>query len=216
MGTPVGRTTDPSTVSAAPYALQVVCARSQNVHIGRRAASPKRPENQPPRPRCRLAGSHPRAGRSPLDGDREPTLCIVGGGFTGLWTAYELKRADPTLEIVVLEREFADRRLEAKRWLAVVGLRRVAGRGGGHTRARCRAGDAARDAADRRRGDRRLRARGIDADIVKHGSCASPAIRPSTRGSPPPSPPSAAWDHGPDDLVELDAAGVAAPASTGP
>ncbi len=30
-------------------------------------------------------------------------MCIVGGGFTGLWTAYELRRADPSLEVVVLE-----------------------------------------------------------------------------------------------------------------
>jgi glycine/D-amino acid oxidase-like deaminating enzyme len=30
-------------------------------------------------------------------------VCIVGGGFTGLWTAYELKRADPSLVVVVLE-----------------------------------------------------------------------------------------------------------------
>ncbi|HEY6397441.1 MAG TPA: FAD-dependent oxidoreductase [Solirubrobacteraceae bacterium] len=32
-------------------------------------------------------------------------MCIVGGGFTGLWTAYELCRADPSLEVVVLEAE---------------------------------------------------------------------------------------------------------------
>jgi glycine/D-amino acid oxidase-like deaminating enzyme len=34
-------------------------------------------------------------------------VAIVGAGFTGLWTAYYLKRADPTLEVVVLEREMA-------------------------------------------------------------------------------------------------------------
>ncbi|HEY4095917.1 MAG TPA: FAD-binding oxidoreductase [Baekduia sp.] len=45
--------------------------------------------------------------RPPLQGDREADVCIVGGGFTGLWTAYYLKRARPELEIVVLEREFA-------------------------------------------------------------------------------------------------------------
>lgn len=33
-------------------------------------------------------------------------MCIVGGGFTGLWTAYELKRADPGLEVVVLEARY--------------------------------------------------------------------------------------------------------------
>ncbi len=45
--------------------------------------------------------------RPPLSGDREADVCIVGGGFTGLWSAYYLKRAQPQLEIVVLEREFA-------------------------------------------------------------------------------------------------------------
>ncbi len=34
-------------------------------------------------------------------------MCIVGAGFTGLWTAYYLKRAAPDLRVVVLEREFA-------------------------------------------------------------------------------------------------------------
>jgi len=45
--------------------------------------------------------------RAPLPGDRTVDVAIVGGGFTGLWTAYYLKRADPTLEIAVIEREFA-------------------------------------------------------------------------------------------------------------
>ena len=35
----------------------------------------------------------------------EADVCIVGAGFTGLWTAYELRRADPNLEVVVLEAE---------------------------------------------------------------------------------------------------------------
>jgi len=46
-------------------------------------------------------GSRPR--RPALTGAREADVCIVGGGFTGLWTAYELKRADPSLVVVVLE-----------------------------------------------------------------------------------------------------------------
>jgi glycine/D-amino acid oxidase-like deaminating enzyme len=32
-------------------------------------------------------------------------VAIVGGGYTGLWTAYELRRADPSLRVVVLEAE---------------------------------------------------------------------------------------------------------------
>lgn len=45
--------------------------------------------------------------RAPLEGDREADVCIVGAGFTGLWTAYELRRAAPHLEIVVLESRYA-------------------------------------------------------------------------------------------------------------
>ena len=44
--------------------------------------------------------------RAPLDGSRAADVVIAGGGYTGLWTAYYLKRARPELEIVVLEREF--------------------------------------------------------------------------------------------------------------
>jgi glycine/D-amino acid oxidase-like deaminating enzyme len=43
--------------------------------------------------------------RSPLDGDTEADVAVVGGGLTGLWTAYYLSRADPSLRIAVLERD---------------------------------------------------------------------------------------------------------------
>ncbi|HKE81713.1 MAG TPA: FAD-dependent oxidoreductase, partial [Solirubrobacteraceae bacterium] len=47
------------------------------------------------------------APRPALDGDRQADVCVVGAGYTGLWTAYELGRADPSLDVVVLEREVA-------------------------------------------------------------------------------------------------------------
>jgi glycine/D-amino acid oxidase-like deaminating enzyme len=43
--------------------------------------------------------------RPPLAGKRAADVCVVGAGFTGLWTAYELKRSAPELEVVVLEAE---------------------------------------------------------------------------------------------------------------
>ena len=43
--------------------------------------------------------------RDPLGGALECDVAIVGGGYTGLWTALELRRADPSLDVVVLERE---------------------------------------------------------------------------------------------------------------
>ncbi|WP_181018922.1 NAD(P)/FAD-dependent oxidoreductase [Streptomyces roseicoloratus] len=46
------------------------------------------------------------APREPLPGDATADVCIVGGGYTGLWTAYYLKKAVPFLNITVLEAAF--------------------------------------------------------------------------------------------------------------
>jgi glycine/D-amino acid oxidase-like deaminating enzyme len=45
--------------------------------------------------------------RAPLRGDAEADVAILGAGFTGLWTAYYLHRRDPSLRIVLLEKEIA-------------------------------------------------------------------------------------------------------------
>ena len=45
--------------------------------------------------------------RPGLPGDIEVDVAIVGGGLTGLWTAYYLSRADEHLRIAVLERDVA-------------------------------------------------------------------------------------------------------------
>jgi glycine/D-amino acid oxidase-like deaminating enzyme len=45
--------------------------------------------------------------RPGLPGDRDADVCIVGAGYTGLWTAYYLKQADPGLRITLLEARFA-------------------------------------------------------------------------------------------------------------
>lgn len=45
--------------------------------------------------------------RPPLPGDALADVVVVGAGYTGLWTAYYLAVADPTLRIVVLEAEIA-------------------------------------------------------------------------------------------------------------
>lgn len=45
--------------------------------------------------------------RPRLDMDVDADVAIVGAGYTGLWTAYYLAKADPALRIVVVERETA-------------------------------------------------------------------------------------------------------------
>lgn len=45
--------------------------------------------------------------RPSLPGPTDVDVAIVGAGFTGLWTAYYLKKADPHLRVAVLEREIA-------------------------------------------------------------------------------------------------------------
>jgi len=40
---------------------------------------------------------------TPLMSPTTADVCIVGGGYTGLWTAIELKRRDPSLDVVLLE-----------------------------------------------------------------------------------------------------------------
>jgi glycine/D-amino acid oxidase-like deaminating enzyme len=45
--------------------------------------------------------------RDALPGDRDTDVAIVGAGFTGLWTALYLARADPTLRVTVVEAETA-------------------------------------------------------------------------------------------------------------
>ena len=45
--------------------------------------------------------------REPLRGEVACDLVVVGGGFTGLWTAWYLKQAEPGLRVIVLEAAFA-------------------------------------------------------------------------------------------------------------
>jgi glycine/D-amino acid oxidase-like deaminating enzyme len=45
--------------------------------------------------------------RPALEGTVDCDVAIVGGGFVGLWTAYSLIRADPSLRVVLLEAEIA-------------------------------------------------------------------------------------------------------------
>ena len=54
-----------------------------------------------------LAASPPGTARPALEGGHTTTadVAIVGGGFTGLWTALALTDTDPSMRVVVLEQE---------------------------------------------------------------------------------------------------------------
>jgi glycine/D-amino acid oxidase-like deaminating enzyme len=109
--------------------------------------------------------------RPSLPGDRDADVCIVGAGLTGLWAAYYLKRADPSLRIIVLEARFAGFGASGRNggWLSalVPGDRSRMAEAHGRTgvvawqRALIESVDEVIDVAARE---------GIDADVVKGGS----------------------------------------------
>jgi glycine/D-amino acid oxidase-like deaminating enzyme len=45
--------------------------------------------------------------RAPLPGDTTADICIIGAGYTGLWTAWYLQQARPDLNILIVEKHFA-------------------------------------------------------------------------------------------------------------
>lgn len=49
----------------------------------------------------------PAPARPALAGDLDADVCIIGAGYTGLWTAWALAGADPSCRVVVLEAEHA-------------------------------------------------------------------------------------------------------------
>ncbi|WP_406114888.1 NAD(P)/FAD-dependent oxidoreductase [Kitasatospora purpeofusca] len=107
--------------------------------------------------------------RPALPGNREVDVCVVGGGYTGLWTAYYLKKADPGLRIAVLEQRFCGYGASGRNggWL----YNGFAGRG-----AFARQYGQERAAAMQRVMDRAvgevadtLAAENIDADLVRGG-----------------------------------------------
>ena len=125
---------------------------------------------------------------SPLDGDTDADVAIIGGGYTGLWTALYLAEADPTLRVVVLESEHVGHGASGRNggWCSALlstGLTALAGRHG-------------RDAAIAMK-------RAMIATVDEIGSCArrrgttpataraarshSPAHRRRNCASPPPS-----------------------------
>lgn len=77
--------------------------------------------------------------RAPLTSSPTADVAIVGAGFTGLWTAYELLRTEPGLQVVLLEAKFAGYGPSGRNGGAAIsqlnGSRAFWSRRGGHTAA---------------------------------------------------------------------------------
>lgn len=142
--------------------------------------------------------------RPALPGDREADVCIVGAGFTGLWTAYYLKRAQPDLRIVIVEREFAGFGASGRNggWLSaeLAGSRDAYASTHGHQgvvdlmRAMREAVDEVIAVA---------KDEGIDADIVKDGLLHVARNAPQLQRLKDGVRYERDWGAGPDDFVEL-------------
>ncbi|MFJ3497102.1 NAD(P)/FAD-dependent oxidoreductase [Streptomyces sp. NPDC086091] len=107
--------------------------------------------------------------REPLPGDTTADVVIVGGGYTGLWSAYYLKKADPALRVVVLEQRFCGYGASGRNggWLynGIAGRDRYAKLHGRDAAVRLqRAMNATVDEAVRALADE-----GIDADVHRGG-----------------------------------------------
>jgi glycine/D-amino acid oxidase-like deaminating enzyme len=105
-----------------------------------------------------------------LRGDTRCDVAIVGGGLTGLWTAHYLKEADPSLDIRVLEAEFAGFGASGRNggWLSS----ELAGSAATYADVAGEAGVARLRAALRATVDEVISIagrEGIEADIVKNG-----------------------------------------------
>lgn len=109
--------------------------------------------------------------RPGLDGDTSCDVAIVGGGLTGLWTAYYLKQACPDLDVVLLEARTVGYGASGRNggWLSseIGGSREAYAERGGR-QATIRLARAMQEAVDEVIAV--AGREGIDADIVKGGT----------------------------------------------
>ncbi|TNC43638.1 FAD-dependent oxidoreductase [Mumia zhuanghuii] len=146
--------------------------------------------------------------RAPLTHDHRADVAIVGGGFTGLWTAYYLAKADPGLRIAVLEKELCGYGASGRNggWLTAA----MAGSQQRYARTHGRDAVVALAEAMRTSVDEVIRvaaSEGVDADVVKGGEltvACSPAQDERLRAEH-----ARARSWGENDLELLEAAALA-------
>ncbi|NYD42396.1 NAD(P)/FAD-dependent oxidoreductase [Nocardioides panaciterrulae] len=153
-----------------------------------------------------------RTRRPALPGDLDVDVAIVGAGYTGLWTAYYLAEADPSLRIAVLEAETAGYGASGRNggWCsalfpaslpALAGLAGPAGLAG-------RAGALAQHRAMRATVDEVVRvaaAEGIDAHVAKGGTIILARSRAQWQRAREEVRAAREWGRGEDELLLLGA-----------
>jgi glycine/D-amino acid oxidase-like deaminating enzyme len=65
------------------------------------------PQPQPIEASCYWLATNPREALPPLEGRHEAEFVVVGAGFTGLWTALQLKALEPAADVVLVEQGIA-------------------------------------------------------------------------------------------------------------
>ena len=149
--------------------------------------------------------------RPALPGEVEADVAIVGAGYTGLWTAYYLAEADPSLRIVVLEAETAGYGASGRNggWCSALfpaSLPTLAGMAGRdaalaqHRAMRATVDEVSRVAA----------VEGIDAHVAKGGTIALARSRAQWSRARAEVAEARAWDRDEDDLRLLDRTEAAA------
>ncbi|WP_220451308.1 NAD(P)/FAD-dependent oxidoreductase [Nocardioides dongkuii] len=151
------------------------------------------------------------APRPALAGDLDVDVAIVGGGLTGLWTAYYLIDADPTLRVAVLEAEVAGYGASGRNggWCSALfpaSLGSLAAMAGGGAAGRAAA--LAQHAAMRATVDEVVRAaaaEGIEADVAKGGTVVVARSRAQLARAHAEVEDARTWGRGEDDLRLLGA-----------
>ena len=149
------------------------------------------------------------ATRAPLPGDTSCDVAVVGAGYTGLWTAYYLLEADPTLRVVVLEAETVGFGASGRNggWCSALfpmAAERLAALPGSDRAAALAQQEAMRGSVDEV--GRVLHDEGIDADWAKGGTVVVARTPVQLARARSEVAQARAWDRGEEQLRLLDAA----------
>jgi glycine/D-amino acid oxidase-like deaminating enzyme len=147
--------------------------------------------------------------RPAVDGDMDADVAIVGAGLTGLWTAYYLVNADPSLRVVVLEKSYAGFGASGRNggWssdLFPASLEKLAALPGATRDSALALHHAMKVTVDEV--GRVTAAEGIDAHYIKGGTIAVARTPAQVKRAEAEVDAARSWGRGPEEIELLDAA----------